>query len=77
MYIRVILSKYLKPNMWPKSGPLALNGVLLVAQKWPVGKKGVNSVSCFGVGVSARFHFMFDYFIFSSVWVAEWPLFGK
>ena len=31
MYIKVILSKYLKPNKWPKSGPLALNGVLLVA----------------------------------------------
>ena len=26
---------------WPKSGPLALNGVLLVAQKWPAGKQGV------------------------------------
>ena len=42
MYIKVILSKYLKPNRWPKSGPLALNGVLLVAPKWPVGKQGVN-----------------------------------
>ena len=41
MYIKVILSKYLKPNRWPKSGPLALNRVLLVAQKWPVGKQGV------------------------------------
>ena len=41
MYIKVILSKYLKPNRWPKSGPLALNGVLLVAQKWPVGKQEV------------------------------------
>ena len=41
-YIKVILSKYLKPNRWPKSGLLALNGVLLVAQKWPVGKQEVN-----------------------------------
>ena len=23
------------------------------------------------------FHLMFVYYIFSSVWVAEWPLFGK
>ena len=42
MYIEVNLSKYLNLNRWPKSGPLALNGVLLVAQKWPVGKQGVN-----------------------------------
>ena len=42
MYIIVILSKYLKPNRWPKSGPLALNGVLMVAQKWPVGKQKVS-----------------------------------
>ena len=44
MYIEVILSKYLNLNRWPKSGPLAPNGVLLVAQKWPVGKQGVNLV---------------------------------
>ena len=43
MYIEVILSKYLNLNRWPKSGPLALNGVLLVAQKWPVGKQKVNA----------------------------------
>ena len=43
MYIEVILSKYLNLNRWPKSGPLALNGVLLVAQKWPVGKQEVKS----------------------------------
>ena len=48
MYIKVILSKYLNLNRWPKSGPLALNGVLLVAQKWPVGKQEVN----------ARFNFL-------------------
>ena len=35
------------------------------------------SVSCFGVRVSVMFHFMFVHFTFSSVWVAEWPLFGK
>ena len=37
----------------------------------------VVSVSCFGVRVSVIFHFMFVYFTFSSVWVAEWPPFGK
>ena len=35
------------------------------------------SVSCFGVSVSVMFHFMFVPYIFSSVWVAEWPPFGK
>ena len=40
------LSRYLEPNRWPKSGPLALNGVLLVAQKWPVGKQGFNIWLC-------------------------------
>ena len=34
------------------------------------------SVSCFGVGVSVMFHFMFDHYTFSSVWVAGWPPFG-
>ena len=29
MYIKLILSKYLKPNRWPKCGPLVLNGGLL------------------------------------------------
>ena len=33
------------------------------------------SVSCFGVRVSLMFHFMFVHYTFSSVWVAEWPLF--
>ena len=34
-------------------------------------------VSCFGVRVSVMFHFMFVHYTFSSVWVAEWPPFGK
>ena len=33
------------------------------------------SVSCFGVGVSVMFHFMFVHCAFSSVWVAGWPPF--
>ena len=32
-------------------------------------------VSCFGVRVSVMFHFV--QYTFSSVWVAEWPPFGK
>ena len=35
------------------------------------------SVSCFGVRVSVMFHFMYIYYTFSSVWVAEWPPFGN
>ena len=35
------------------------------------------SVSCFGVRVSVMFHCMFVHYTFSSVWVAEWPPFGK
>ena len=35
------------------------------------------SVSCFGVRVSVMFHFVFVHYTFSSVWVAEWPPFGK
>ena len=38
---------------------------------------GVVSVSCFGVRASVMFHFMFVHYSFSSVWVAEWPPFGK
>ena len=34
-------------------------------------------VARFNVSVSVMFHLMFDYNTFSSVWVAEWPLFGK
>ena len=35
------------------------------------------SVSWFSVKVPVMFHFMFVHYTFSSVWVAEWPLFGK
>ena len=31
----------------------------------------------FGVRVSVMFHLMFVHYTFSSVWVAEWPPFGK
>ena len=41
------------------------------------GSSDVVSVSCFGVRVSVMFHFMFVHYTFSSVWVAEWPPFGK
>ena len=41
------------------------------------GGSDVVSVSCFGVRVSVMFHFMFVHYTFSSVWVAEWPPFGK
>ena len=41
------------------------------------GGSDVVSVSCFGVRFSVMFHFMFDHYTFSSVWVAEWPPFGK
>ena len=43
----------------------------------PGGDSDVVSVSCFGVRVSVMFHFMFVHYTFSSVWVAEWPPFGK
>ena len=35
------------------------------------------SVACFGVRVSVMFHLVFVQFTHSSVWVAEWPPFGK
>ena len=35
------------------------------------------SVTCFGVRVSVMFHLMFVKYTLSSVWVAEWPPFGK
>ena len=34
-------------------------------------------VICFGVRVSVKFRFMFVHYTFGSVWVAEWPPFGK
>ena len=41
------------------------------------GGSDVVSVSCFGVRVSVMFHFLCVHYTFSSVWVAEWPPFGK
>ena len=41
------------------------------------GGYSVVSVSCFVVRVSVMFHVMFVPYTFSSVWVAEWPPFGK
>ena len=41
------------------------------------GGSDVVSVNCFGVRFSVMFHFMFVQYTFSSVWVAEWPPFGK
>ena len=35
------------------------------------------SVACFLESVSVMFHLMFVHYTFSSVWVAEWPPFGK
>ena len=35
------------------------------------------SVACCGVRVRMMFHLMFVHYTFSSVWVAEWPSFGK
>ena len=46
-------------------------------QPFQGGGSDVVSVSCFGVRFSVMFHFMFVHYTFSSVWVAEWPPFGK
>ena len=35
------------------------------------------SVACFGVRVSVMIHLMFVHSTLGSVWVAEWPPFGK
>ena len=35
------------------------------------------SVACFEVRVLVMFHRMFFHYTFGSVWVAEWPPFGK
>ena len=39
LYIVVNFTQNLEPNRWPKSDPLALNVVHVVAQRWPVGKQ--------------------------------------
>ena len=46
---------------------------------WPFqgGGSDVVSVACFGIRISVMFHLMFVHYTFSSVWVTEWPLFGK
>ena len=41
------------------------------------GGSDVISVTCIGVRFSVMFHLMFAHYTFSSVWVAEWPPFGK
>ena len=41
------------------------------------GGSDVVSVACFDVRVSVMFHLMFVHYTFSSVWVTEWPPFGK
>ena len=48
-----------------------------VSFKFQGGGSDVVSVSCFGVRVSVMFHIMFVQYTFSSVWVAEWPPYGK
>ena len=48
LYIAVNFAKNDEPNRWPKNGPLALNVVYIVAQKWPVGKQRVNPFSATG-----------------------------
>ena len=37
----------------------------------------VASVACFGVRVSVMCHLIFVHYTFSSIWIAEWPPFGK
>ena len=34
-------------------------------------------VACFGVRVPVMFRLVFVHYTFGSVWVAEWPPFGK
>ena len=41
------------------------------------GGSDVVSVTCIGVRFSVMSHFMFAHYTFISVWVAEWPPFGK
>ena len=58
---------------WRYSARKVMEFGLLMAD----GGSDVVSVSCFGVRVSVMFHYMFVHYTFSSVWVAEWPPFGK
>ena len=41
------------------------------------GGSGVVSVFYFVVRIYVMFHLMFVHYTFSSVWIAEWPPFGK
>ena len=50
---------------------------VLAQTRFQGGGSDVVFVSCFGVRVSVMFRFMFVHYTFSSVWVAEWPPFGK
>ena len=52
--------------MWDKSASSEQCGIEFVV-----------SVTCIGVRFSVMFHFIFAHYTFSSVWVAEWPPFGK
>ena len=56
---------------------ISLSPLVIHYKQFQGGGSDVVSVSCFGVRVSVIFHFMFVHYTFSSVWVAEWPPFGK
>ena len=65
---------------WNTEFPVCLKGVffnLFFILSFQGGGSNVGFVSCFGVRFSVMFHFMFVHYTFSSVWVAEWPPFGK
>ena len=64
----------------PAPPPIAFSTTDLLDQKFNnflFGGSDLVSVSCFGVRFSVMFHFMFVHYTFCSVWVAEWPPFGK
>ena len=80
----VILLLLLAEFLWlcsvaaPKSVPAhPFNALIFPILRGCVQSFVAVSVSCFGVSVSVMFHFMFVHYTFSSVWVAEWPPFGK
>ena len=50
---------------------------ILYTKDTDFGGSDVVSVACFCVRASVIFHFMFVHYTLSSVWVAEWPHFGK
>ena len=61
-------------NELKQSNPLNVTSNIF---RFQGGGSNVVYVSCFGIRVSVMFHFMFVHYTFSSVWVAEWPPFGK